>query len=247
MCVYIQRLCKQTLLQRKLHVGRQAFRAPNQVLESSFCRWIAGQRLAQKAGRNRFDSIRSGSVLFEYSWVRFGSVRKIIVPGSTRFGLRFTDASRLGPVRFGSFLCPVPSGSGMKRFGSVRFGSVWPVRFGFLLLPEGCFFADTGSERLALLITNNSDNHNDTTTTTTTTTYDKYCYYYYHHYYYYYYYYYYCYDLLLLLLLLLRQQLLLLLLLLRLLLLSLDLAVGSRRGRLLHRLRPRLLLLLFVL
>ena len=39
----------------------------------------------QRAGRNRF-----------------GSVRKTIFPGSTRFGLRFSDASWLGSVRFGS-------------------------------------------------------------------------------------------------------------------------------------------------
>ena len=51
-------------------------------------------------------------------------------PGSKQFGLRFSDASWLGPVRFGS-----ASGSGRFRNSTVRFGSVWPVRFGFLLLP----------------------------------------------------------------------------------------------------------------
>ena len=49
-----------------------------------------------------------------------------------RFGLRFLDASWLGPVRFGSVPRPVPARSRIKRFGSVRFG---PVRFGFLFLP----------------------------------------------------------------------------------------------------------------
>ena len=66
------------------------------------------------AGRNRFDSIRFGSGLFENSSVWFGSVRKNICPGSTRFSLRFLDALWLGPVRF---------------------SSVRPVRFGFLFLP----------------------------------------------------------------------------------------------------------------
>ena len=62
---------------------------------------------------------------------RFGSVRMIICPVSTRFGLRFSGASWLGhPVGFGSLPRPVPAGSKIKRFGSVR-----PVRFGFLLLP----------------------------------------------------------------------------------------------------------------
>ena len=59
-------------------------------------------------------------------------------PGSTRFGLRFSDAWWLGPVRFGLFPRPVPAGSRIKRFGSVRFGSVRPirpVRCGFFLLP----------------------------------------------------------------------------------------------------------------
>ena len=55
-------------------------------------------------------------------------------PGPARFGLRFSDASWLGSVRFGSVPRLVPAGSGMKRFGSVwfgRFGSVshfLPVR-----------------------------------------------------------------------------------------------------------------------
>ena len=55
----------------------------------------------------------------------FGSVRfgRFICPGSTRFRLRFSDASWLGPVRFGSFPRPVPAGSRIKRFGSA--GSVW--------------------------------------------------------------------------------------------------------------------------
>ena len=76
------------------------------------------------SGRNQFDS------------VRFGSVRTTSFPGSTRFGLRFYDASWLGSVRFGSVPRPVPVGSesnGSVRFGSA--GSVRPVRFGFLFSP----------------------------------------------------------------------------------------------------------------
>ena len=57
---------------------------------------------------------------------RFGS--EIQFPGSTRFDLRFSAASWLGPVRFGSFPRPVPAGSSMKRFGSFRFGSAGSVR-----------------------------------------------------------------------------------------------------------------------
>ena len=37
---------KKTLLRRRRRLGKRAFRAPNQGLDSSFCRWIAGQRLA---------------------------------------------------------------------------------------------------------------------------------------------------------------------------------------------------------
>ena len=53
--------------------------------------------------------------------VRFGSVRQIRCPGPMRFGLRFSDVSWLGSVRFGSFPRPVPAGSRIQRFGSVRF------------------------------------------------------------------------------------------------------------------------------
>ena len=42
--------------------------------------------------------------------------------GSTRFSLRFSDSSWLGPVRFGSVPRPVPAGSRIKRFDSDRFG-----------------------------------------------------------------------------------------------------------------------------
>ena len=72
---------------------------------------------------------------------RFGSVWKFKFLGSIRFGLRYSDASWLGPVRFGWFPRPIPAGSRIKRVGSVRFerfGSVRTVRFGFLFLPVTC-------------------------------------------------------------------------------------------------------------
>ena len=68
--------------------------------------------------------------------VRFDSFRfrTNIFPGSMRFGLRFSDASWLGPVRFGSFPRPVPAGSRIKRFGSVRFSRFGSVSYSFLSL-----------------------------------------------------------------------------------------------------------------
>ena len=53
-------------------------------------------------------------------------------PGSTRFGLRFSDASWLCPIRFGPFLRPVPAGSRIKRFSSVRFGRFGSDSYSFL-------------------------------------------------------------------------------------------------------------------
>ena len=92
----------------------------------------------QSTERNRLGSIRFGSGLLNNSSVRFGSVRTNIFPGSTRFGLRFSDASWLGPIRFGSFARAEPVGSRIERFGSVRLGS---VRFGSYSCsrnPRGC-------------------------------------------------------------------------------------------------------------
>ena len=66
------------------------------------------------------------------SSVRFGSVRKIHFPVRRGSGLRFSDASWLGLVRFGSFPRPVPVGSRFKRFGSVRFGRFGSVSYSFL-------------------------------------------------------------------------------------------------------------------
>ena len=87
--------------------------------------------VASISGRNRFGSIRFGSGLFESSSVRFGSVwfGTFSFSGPTRFGLRLSDASWLGLVRFGSIrfhirFRPVPDLN-----GSVRFGSAGSVRF----------------------------------------------------------------------------------------------------------------------
>ena len=60
-----------------------------------------------------------------------GSVRKSIFSGSTRSGLRLSDASWLGPVRFGSVPRPVPASSRI-RFGSVRFSRFGSVSYSFL-------------------------------------------------------------------------------------------------------------------
>ena len=51
----------------------------------------------------RFDSFRFRTFRQIIGSVRFGSVRRQYSSGSTRLGLRFSDASWLGPVRFGRF------------------------------------------------------------------------------------------------------------------------------------------------
>ena len=79
----------------------------------------------------RFDSFR-----FRTFRQLIGSFRKITFPGSTRFGLRFSDASWLGLVRFGSFSPPVPAGSRLN--GSVRFSSAGSVRF--LIPSRWCWY-----------------------------------------------------------------------------------------------------------
>ena len=85
------------------------------------------------SGRKRFASIRFGSVSFEKSLFRFGSVWQLFLSGSMRFGLYFLNASWFGPVRFGSVPRPVPAGSEIKRFGSVR--PIGSVSYSFLRLP----------------------------------------------------------------------------------------------------------------
>ena len=78
----------------------------------------------------RFDSFRFRTFDKFIGSVRFGSDK--CFPGSMRFGLRFSEASWLGPVRFGSFPRPAPVGSEIKRFGSVRFGQFASVSYSFL-------------------------------------------------------------------------------------------------------------------
>ena len=41
-------VCKKTLLRKIIHTGISAVRSPNQGLDCSFCRWIAGHGLAEK-------------------------------------------------------------------------------------------------------------------------------------------------------------------------------------------------------
>ena len=79
--------------------------------------------IQEGTGSVRFVSVPDfSSNISRFVSVRFGSVRKIMFSGSTRFGLRFSDASWLDPVRFDSVPRPVPAGSRIKRFGSA--GSV---------------------------------------------------------------------------------------------------------------------------
>ena len=85
------------------------------------------------AGRGSgFPNFSNFSFRFRTFRVFVGSVRfglAIVAPGSTRFGLRFSYASWFGPVRFDSVLRPVPAGSEMKRFASLRFGWAESIRF----------------------------------------------------------------------------------------------------------------------
>ena len=86
-------------------------------------------------GRNRFGSIRFGSVILEKSSVRFGSVRfgsetYVSLFDAVRPAFFGRVVARSSSVRFGS-----ASGSGRFRNYTVRFSSVRLVRFGFLLLP----------------------------------------------------------------------------------------------------------------
>ena len=83
----------------------------------------------------RFDSFRFRTFQTFIGSVRFGL--GTYFPGSTRFGLRFSGASWFGLVRFRSFPHPVPAGSGINRFGSVRFGRFASVSY-FFLERAGC-------------------------------------------------------------------------------------------------------------
>ena len=103
------------------------------------------------AGRSRFDSVRVRT--FDTLSVRFGSVRKCNCPGSMRFGLRFLVASRLGPLRLGLVPRPVPAGSKIKGFGSVRFGRFGSVSNSFL--ERGSAPKGVGTLRYLLILSEN--------------------------------------------------------------------------------------------
>ena len=94
-------------------------------------------RLKPTAAHPRREPVRFDSFRFRTFRKLIGSVQfssdKNNCPGSMRFGLRFSDASSLGPVQFVLLPRPAPAGSRNKRFASVRpvrFASVRPVRFG---------------------------------------------------------------------------------------------------------------------
>ena len=85
------------------------------------------------AGRNWFGSIRFGSglsTIHRFGSVRFGKMFFSIRRGSACFFRTHCGSVRFGTVRFRVRFWPVP-----KLYGSVGFGSVRPVRFGFLFLP----------------------------------------------------------------------------------------------------------------
>ena len=88
-----------------------------QLLINRWLRVFVGLAVSCANGKNRKEPVRSDLFRFRTlmkSSFRLGSVRTIIFPASKRFGLVFSDASWLGPVRF---------------------PSVRPVQFGFLFLP----------------------------------------------------------------------------------------------------------------
>ena len=86
-----------------------------------------GKRLChERTGSARFVSVLDFYLLGS---VRFGNC----FYGSMRSDLRFLKASWFGRVRFGSVPRPVPAGSKIKRFGSVRFGLFGSVSYSFLL------------------------------------------------------------------------------------------------------------------
>ena len=76
-----------------------------------------GERRLLEGERGQFSYQEgTGSVRFvsvpDFSNIdRFGSVRKLIYTGSTRFVLHLSDASWLGPLRFGSASGSAGSGS----------------------------------------------------------------------------------------------------------------------------------------
>ena len=78
-------------------------------------------RMQHNSGRNRFDSFRFRTFR---KWIGSAPLVNSISPARRRSACVFRTASWLGPVRFGSVPRPVPAGSRIKQFASVR-----PVRF----------------------------------------------------------------------------------------------------------------------
>ena len=89
--------------------------------------------IQEGTGSVRFVSVPDFSEIHRFGSVRFGT---IIFPGSMRFGLRFSDAWWLGPVRFCSVLRSVPAVSEIQRIGSVRFGRSGSISYFFLTVYE---------------------------------------------------------------------------------------------------------------
>ena len=83
-------------------------------------------RCQEGTGSVRFVSVPDFSKIH-----RFGSVCFGYLCFPVRRGSACVFRTRLGSVRFGSVPRPGPAGSRINRFGSVR-----PVRFGILFLPE---------------------------------------------------------------------------------------------------------------
>ena len=109
------------------------FSSSSSCKDGTYASLVFTRHLFNIAERNRFGSIRFGSVIFENSSVRFGTVRNLCFP--VWRGSACTSRMRRGSVRFGSVPrpVPVPAGSEITRFGSVRFGRFGSVSYSFLI------------------------------------------------------------------------------------------------------------------
>ena len=85
----------------------------------------------------RFDSFRFRFLSRKFvGSVQFGLVRKICFPVRRCSASVFLDALWLEPVHLGSVQRPVPAGSEIMRFCSVRFGRFGSVSYSFLLVDD---------------------------------------------------------------------------------------------------------------
>ena len=110
--------------------------------------WNSRER--SSPGRNRFGSIRFGSVIYDNSSDRFGSVRKF---SCSRFdAVRPAFFGRV-VVRSGSVRFVSASGSSPFQNLTVRLGSVRPVRLGFLFLPVSWDIITTTTTTTTIIIT----------------------------------------------------------------------------------------------